>query len=94
MSGGSYEYFYFKLNDFADEVRDSNDPRRIAFKKLMKLCADAAHDIEWVDSGDYGKDGADKSLDKVFAFLGNDTDIITKAQAYDELKNRLQEFFK
>jgi len=33
---------------------------------------EAAHDIEWVDSGDYGEDGADDSIDKVFSFLKTD----------------------
>lgn len=94
MSGGAYDYKCFKIEEFAEEMRIGNEPRRIAFQKLLVLCGKAAHDIEWVDSSDYGKDGADKAMDKVFAFLGNDPDIIIKAHSYDELKNRLQEFFK
>lgn len=94
MSGGAYHYKSYQIQEFADEMRTHNDPRRIAFKKLLQLCANVAHDIEFIDSGDYGENDADKSLNDVFTFLGNDATIITKAHSFDEMKIRLQEFFK
>ena len=54
MSGGSYEYVYHKIEDIEIWKQQSN-PRRAAFAQLLKLVAKAMHDIEWVDSGDYGE---------------------------------------
>lgn len=56
MSGGSYDYAYGKINDFADQIEGGkyntlNSLRR-AFVAHLRLVADAAHAIEWVDSGD------------------------------------------
>lgn len=94
MSGGSYDYLYGKIDDMADSLRRQDlEPRRAAFAKLLKLVADACHDIEWVDSCDYGKGDDHEAIDKVFAFLKADPEVIKKAHAYDALVARLQEFF-
>jgi hypothetical protein len=53
MSGGSYDYFYTKLDDMARSIRLIN-PERKAFVKHLKKVVKALHDIEWVDSCDYG----------------------------------------
>jgi hypothetical protein len=52
MSGGSMNYLYSKLEYDANFKQDT--PERRAFAKHLKLVAKALHDIEWVDSGDYG----------------------------------------
>jgi hypothetical protein len=52
MSGGSMNYLYSKVLHCADFPLDT--PEREAFAKHLKLVAQALHDIEWVDSGDYG----------------------------------------
>ncbi len=52
MSGGSMNYLYSKLEHEATFVE--NTPERRAFAKHLKLVAKALHDIEWVDSADYG----------------------------------------
>lgn len=52
MSGGSMNYLYSKLEYEATFVE--NTPERRAFAKHLKLVAKALHDIEWVDSCDYG----------------------------------------
>lgn len=52
MSGGSMNYLYSKLEYDANFREDT--PERRAFAKHLKLVAKALHDIEWVDSGDYG----------------------------------------
>ena len=51
MSGGSMNYLYSKI-EYADFPTDT--PEREAFAKHLKLVAKALHDIEWVDSADYG----------------------------------------
>ena len=52
MSGGSMNYLYSKIEYEASFREDT--PERRAFAKHLKLVAKALHDIEWVDSGDYG----------------------------------------
>lgn len=52
MSGGSMNYVYSRLE--CDATFSENTPERRAFAKHLKLVIKALHDIEWVDSGDYG----------------------------------------
>mgnify|MGYP003443232694 CR=1 FL=1 len=52
MSGGSMNYLYSKLEYEANFL--SNTPERRAFTSHLKKVAKALHDIEWVDSNDYG----------------------------------------
>jgi hypothetical protein len=52
MSGGSMGYLYRCLEWQAEFAQDT--PERIAFARHLELVAKALHDIEWVDSGDYG----------------------------------------
>lgn len=52
MSGGSMNYLYSKLEYEATFREDT--PERKAFARHLKLVAKALHDIEWVDSADYG----------------------------------------
>lgn len=68
MSGGEYNYVYFKI----DEIELQNvetDKRREKFQKLLKLVAKAMHDIEWVDSGDKGPGDEYKAIDACFALI-------------------------
>lgn len=94
MSGGSYDYICFRIEEIAETIRHKDtDPRRAAFSKLMKLVAKAMHDIEWVDSCDYGEGDEHKAIDEVFNFLESDPETIKKAHSYDELKTTLKRFF-
>lgn len=52
MSGGSMNYLYSKIEYEANFRQDT--PERRAFAKHLDLVIKALHDIEWVDSGDYG----------------------------------------
>lgn len=73
MSGGTYDYACWKLYQLADDIEvRTKEPRtdgfdqipektvalRLRFVEHLRKVAAAAHDIEWVDSGDYG-DGAE-----------------------------------
>lgn len=53
MSGGSYDYFYGRIAQFAESIENQDDdPRRAAFARHLRLVAKAARHIEWVDSDD------------------------------------------
>lgn len=60
MSGGSYDYLYYKIEDAGRQLVRAEQPEyRRAFGQLLLKCAAAMHDVEWVDSSDYGP-GDDK----------------------------------
>ncbi len=66
MSGGAYEYVY----RYIDGIEIMNlTPKREIFQKLLKLVAEAMHDIEWVDSGDYGEGVENAAIDRVISFI-------------------------
>jgi hypothetical protein len=55
MSGGSWNYFCYRMDEVAEKLQHERSPLRKAFGKHLSLCAKAMHDIEWVDSGDIGE---------------------------------------
>ena len=82
MSGGSMDYLYSKIEFGATFSEDS--PERKAFRKHLELVIKALHDIEWVDSGDYGYGRENEAILKCI----NKTDILEAA------KERLDESIK
>lgn len=57
MSGGSWEYVYWKVEEVAERLQREECPYRRTLGDRLKRYAQALHDIEWVDSGDLGKGG-------------------------------------
>ena len=56
MSGGSYNYAYERVAEMAEELwHTDTDPLRRKFRDHLRLVAKAMHDVEWVDSCDYGE---------------------------------------
>ena len=72
MSGGSWDYFYSKCEDAANNLEAEASPLRRAFGAHMQLVAKAMHDIEWVDSCDMGRGDDRKAMQAV---LGDAADI-------------------
>lgn len=73
MSGGKYDYIHCKIEEFIEELELKNDagieiPQRVAFKELLCLVATAAHEIEWVDSGDCGEGDEIEAIEAVFEY--------------------------
>ena len=58
MSGGSWNYFYYKLDEAAKEMPD------LEVRDLMEDLAALCHDAEWYDSGDYSRETYEDSLAK------------------------------
>lgn len=58
MSGGSHNYAYVKLQEIAESFqpyrKQDHFQERGKFADILEICAKIAHDIEWIDSGDYG----------------------------------------
>ena len=69
MSGGSYDYLCYKMQDAASTLMQKNQvPYRKAFGKLLEKCAKAMHDIEWVDSSDMAKGDDQKAIMECIKF--------------------------
>lgn len=96
MSGGSYNYFCFKIEEFADEIFKQADrnPLRIAFSAHLRKIAKAARDIEWVDSGDFGPGDENAGIEAVLKQAHADPNTLAKAAAYDEVKKWFGELNK
>lgn len=93
MSGGSYDYAYYKIQEFAESIRDQEtNPKRAAFSKLLLLCSQAAQAIEWVDSCDFGPSDEIGPIDKVFESVSNEHSW--KILAYDEVMETLGKIYK
>lgn len=83
MSGGSYDYAYRDMDSFIRDLdRRANTPLRKAFVKHLAKVANAMHDIEWVDSGDYSEGDEDKSI---AVCLGDDWKGAVYEQVLEEL---------
>ena len=69
MSGGSYDYLCYKMEDAASTLCQKGQPAyRKAFGELMRKCAKAMHDIEWVDSCDMGPGDDEKAIMECIEF--------------------------
>jgi hypothetical protein len=77
MSGGSYDYFYSRVEQMADDL-NANTPLRQAFRTHLRKVAKACHDIEWVDSGDCGLGDEDKAIREC---LGDASDYLCMREA-------------
>lgn len=71
MSGGSWDYLCYRMDDAADQLECSKGPLRQALGTHMRKVAKAMHDIEWVDSHDYAPGD---EVDAIRAAIGEDGD--------------------
>lgn len=73
MSGGSWDYFFYKLQEVADRlICESANPLRVAFGRHLSKCSKALRAIEWFDSGD---NGPDDEIEPIQACLNQSTDV-------------------
>ena len=82
MSGGSWEYLYRKVEEMAEGLAASKNPMRRAFATHLKDVAEAMHDIEWVDSYDYGPGDETNSILRA---LGKDAPLLILKECVAEL---------
>lgn len=88
MSGGSWDYFYYKLEEVAEKLSWQDNPLRKAMGKKLKEAAAALHDIEWVDSSDYGEGDDVKAIKK---FLGKNPEGIIAQEQVKRIKKLLKD---
>lgn len=86
MSGGSYDYAYIKVKDFADDVMmRSPSAARLAFIRHLYKVADAMKAIEWADSGDTAPGSEDAAIREVLD--AKPIDVVRAAYAIAERAN-------
>lgn len=78
MSGGSLDYFYFKVEWGIENVIQQINPGNpglfanqellLEFVKHLRLVSEALHDIEWETSGDYGEGDSLPAIRKVLGY--------------------------
>jgi hypothetical protein len=69
MSGGSYDYLCYKMQDAAQQLMKKEQcAYRRAFGELMTRCAEAMHDVEWVDSNDKSQGDDEAAIMKCITF--------------------------
>lgn len=83
MSGGSWEYLYHRIEEASGRLIESRDPLRQAFGRHLFLVAQALHDIEWVDSCDYG---TGDEMPAIEAVLGPPTKALVIAEVIEDAK--------
>jgi hypothetical protein len=89
MSGGSWDYVYYKIQDAVDGLVNDPTPLRRALGRKLEPFVKALHDIEWVDSNDYGK-GQDEEA--IRAALGENAEAMILAEAIKKAESVAAEF--
>ena len=87
MSGGSYDYAFRRIDELADAIQ-ATTPLRRAFQQHLRDVAKAAHDIEWVDSCDYGKGDEDEAIQKV---LGQNAPTLALREILTDLRKTAEQ---
>lgn len=64
MSGGAFDYFYLRLEEFADQVYKERSEEEKIIADLCRDLAKVLEDLEWYRSGDTGYKDFKKSFDK------------------------------
>jgi hypothetical protein len=92
MSGGSWDYVYFKFEEVADRLAQEKDPLRKALSKRVRLLAKTMQAIEWVDSCDWEPPS---DSDAIKEFLGTEAKELALSELIQEARDlikRMEEF--
>lgn len=89
MSGGSWDYVCYKFEDVAERLLTEQSPARRALGNQIALIAKALHDIEWVDSGDYGRGDDDAAIQ---AALGANSKKLVLAELVSGAEGAINKF--
>lgn len=89
MSGGSYDYSCFRVNDMAQDTRIKfGSPLRRAFGKHLELVSEAMRMVEWVDSSDYSPGDENEAIKRV---LQPGAEISALVEMANEVREQLDE---
>lgn len=89
MSGGSWDYFYSRLDEVSSRLICDDDPVRKEFGKLLSSCVEPLRVIEWVDSGDSPPGYEHAEIQAVLKRRTEDIQILNSISKIKEFSNRL-----
>lgn len=87
MSGGSWDYFYCKLEEVGFRLRRDSKPLRAALGLLLLQASKAMHDIEWNDSCD----GSDTEDANIIATLGTQAPALMREAAEQAIYHAIEQ---
>lgn len=85
VSGGAYDRAYVGVESMADDMRRNTNANtvdadsladRLWFAGLLRLVGRAMHDVEWVDSDDYGPGDEIAAIRAVRDYAANEIEIV------------------
>jgi len=93
MSGGAYDYAYYRLEELAEEIkqRDNYKALRCLVSDYLKRLADICRTIEWIDSGDYGEEKWKDIQEELKAFSQKGIDDTVKIKKFELIKKIVEE---
>lgn len=94
MSGGTYDYAYFRISEFAESFNVGHSGKRLALREILRATADICKAIEWEDSGDTGPEATEEAFKEFYARIYAGRETIEKAVKYDEILKLIKEDLK
>jgi len=88
MSGGSWDYACHRFEEVSDRLLRSDKTERVALGRLIAKVAKAMHDIEWVDSCDFGEGDEIKTINNA---LGKDHVGLKKEVLIERVEKLIEE---
>src|SRR5687767_12504646 len=80
MSGGSWNYVFRTFEEVGERLLLCNQLSRRTLGSLVLRIAKALHDIEWVDSDDFGPGQEEKAIDLALG-ISRDTMMLEQSLA-------------
>lgn len=94
MSGGSWDYAFVKIEDWASELKQSGSPLRRALGRRLDVLAVAMHDIEWVDSCDTVPGDEFEAIRKALGESAGELELSELVEEAAALKDKIDESLK
>ena len=94
MSGGSWDYFYYRLEEVAERLVSEAHPLRKCFGHHLMKCAKALHAVEWSDSGDTAGDAWIKPVRDALGPGAPEKEAEEIKKGIKELRDSLNELLK
>jgi hypothetical protein len=92
MSGGSWDYVYYKFSEVGDRLCCEKDPLRRALGKKVSALADVMKIIEWVDSHDMSSPEDTNAIKDFLGDHANEEALAVLIEDGRKLVEQLKEF--
>ena len=90
MSGGSYNRFFLKLEDFKDELKTTSKPRE-RLKAMLELLSPVLKKVEYADSGDSSCEAADEAILDFFNEVSKNQNMSSVVEGVANVLNKIKQ---